>query len=73
MKKCLLMGILAVLTLGVVACANEDETTEEKMMNSLSVFEETTQHHQPDHLGQHNGSCHRHYGTYCCAISYERI
>ena len=40
MKKCLLMGILAVLTLGVVACANEDETTEEKMMNSLSVFED---------------------------------
>ena len=40
MKKCLLMGILAVLTLSVVACANEDETTEEKMMNSLSVFED---------------------------------
>ena len=40
MKKFLLMGILVVLTFGVVACTNGNATTEEKKMNSLSVFED---------------------------------
>ncbi|MBQ3164803.1 MAG: hypothetical protein IJC02_09785 [Lachnospiraceae bacterium] len=40
MKKFLLIGISVMLTFGVVACAKEDTETEEKMMNSLSVFED---------------------------------
>ena len=40
MKKFLLMGILVVLSFGVIACTNGNETTEEKMMNSVSVFED---------------------------------
>ncbi len=40
MKKFLLMGILVPLTLGVMACASEGVATEEKVMNSLSVFED---------------------------------
>ena len=40
MKKFMMVGILAALTLSISACAKEEVQVEEKLMNSLSILED---------------------------------
>ena len=40
MKKFMLMGILAAFVLGTTACGTEETSTEEKLVNSISIMKD---------------------------------